>query len=336
MTGFNFSSNSRFLLVRPDKIGDVLLTTPALTSLRKKYPESFIAFLCRSYTAPLLENNPAINRILKIDDAPYFAIVKKINQMGFDAAIHFYVESRSTLATCLANIPLRIGPFSKFASLLLNKRIVQNRSRVEKHEAEYNLELVKVCGADGLATSPVIFLTDPEKKRGKEIMASLKVDPNRSPVVIHPGSAGSVQNWPLEHFLNLGKKMAERNCAVVFNAGKGEETILERVKDFFRSDFAHIHFIPPGSLSLRELAGVISNARLTISNSTGPLHIAVALNIPTLSFYPRQPLVTSAKRWGPFGNPHLHKVLSPEKENASLSFITVETALQSAEKMLAG
>src|SRR5205809_818663 len=68
MKKLDLAPNTRFLLVRPDKIGDVLLTTPSVMSLRKRYPDSYMGFLCRSYTAPLLENNPAIDRVFQTDD----------------------------------------------------------------------------------------------------------------------------------------------------------------------------------------------------------------------------------------------------------------------------
>lgn len=332
MTEIKITSNTRFLLVRPDKIGDVLLTTPAVTSLRKKFPESFIGFLCRSYTAPLLENNPAISTIIKEDEYSFLNLVKKLKSLKFDVAIHFYVETKSVLATTLAGIPYRVGPFSKLSSLLLNHKISQHRSRSEKHEAQYNLDLVHHCGADGLPSSPVLFLTDDEKKKGKEIIASVQVNPEKPPIIIHPGSAGSVQNWPLEHFLKLAQQLVEEFGDVIFTGGKGEETILERAKNLTQPPHPYIHILPAGKLTLRELASVISNSKLMISNSTGPLHIATALDIPTLSFYPRIPKVTSARRWRPFEKPHLHRVLSPQNDLDPMSSISVETAYQSVKK----
>lgn len=323
-----FKSKPRFLLVRTDKIGDVILTTPAITSLRKKYPDAYIAYLCRSYTAPVLLNNPALNLIIKGDEYPFIGLAANIIEHRFDAAIHFYVEPRSALASFISRIPVRIGPFSKWPALFLNHRLQQNRSRVEKHEAEYNLDLVKECGASGESTPPAIFLTDGEKLRGGEIILSI-LGQQKKPVLIHPGSAGSVQNWPLEHFLELSRKIADAED-VIFTAGQGEEMLIEKVKNLSHQ---RIRLIPAGSLSLRELAGVISQSKCVISNSTGPLHIASALAIPTLSFYPHLPAVTSAKRWGPFGNSKRNIILSPKNPSDPMSSISVEKAFESLKRI---
>jgi ADP-heptose:LPS heptosyltransferase len=232
----------------------------------------------------------------------------------------------SVLLTWKAKIPTRIGPFSKLASLWLNQRMAQHRSWVQKHEAEYNLDLVKACGADGLPSPPKIFLSEQEKQKGLQQLIKI-VGSDKKPIIIHPGSAGSVQSWPLESFLELSHKLAGINETVIFTGGKGEEMLLERAKITYHTN---IHVIGAGSLNLREFASVIVHAKLMISNSTGPLHIASALEVPTLSFYPAYPLVTSAKRWGPYGNPQRNKVLSPTPDTAPLASISVQTAFESA------
>lgn len=361
-----FPPNAKFLLIRTDSIGDVVLTTPALAALRKRYPASFIAFLCRSYTEPVLQNNPDLNLILKAEDYSWIELSQRITELNFDAAIHFYVEPKTVFATWRAGVPWRIGPFSKFSSLLLNHRVLQHRARVEKHEAEYNLELAERCGAESEPQPPKMVLTEKERKRGEDIIFYARVNPEKQPIIIHPGSAGSVESWPLSHFLELAEKITtELQIPVFFTAGKGEETIIESVKKFLPSPLrrensplsrgvsrhtssavprgggrdgvcseGEIYSLPAGSLSLRELAAVISNSKMMISNSTGPLHMAVALGVPTLSFYPHRPLVTSAKRWGPFGDSKKHKVLSPEKETDPMSTISVQTAFQSVKEIL--
>lgn len=317
-----------------DSIGDVVLTTPALSALRKKYPESFIAFLCRSYTAPILQGNLDLNMILKAEDYSWLELSQKIYELNFDAAIHFYVEPKTALATFCAGVPWRIGPFSKLWSLFLNHRIVQHRSKVEKHEAEYNLELVGHCGAEMEFIPPKIVLTEEEKKKGKEIIHSLGIHKEKAFVILHPGGKGSAQSWPLLLFLELAEKIANQlHLQVLFTAGEGEEEIVNAVKDKLGSKELPVHTLPAGTLNLRELASVIANSKLLVSNSTGPLHMAVALGVPTVSFYPKIPKVTSAKRWGPYGNSSLHTVFSPEDANQSLENVAPEKVLPTIKKL---
>ncbi len=316
---------TRFLLVRTDNIGDVLLTTPAVAALRRKYPKAFIAYLCRWYTAPILQQNPNINQLIMIDDGFPFGVLSKIKEHKFDASIHFYIEPKSAILPALAKIPHRIGPRSKIWSEFLTNKIVQNRSRVEKHEAEYNIDLVKECGADGLTFPPNIYLNALEKQETAQILARYSVDAVKQPVIIHPGTQGHVEGWPLDSFVELAGKIGDRGDQVVFTAGAAEKEVVGKV---LKLNHKNVKAIPAGALTLRQLAGVISNSRMFMGNSSGPLHIATALGIPTISFFPKAPLVTSAKRWGPFGNHKLNRVLTPANDKIPLSSITTDLALE--------
>ncbi len=322
---FKLSPNVRILLVRTDNIGDVILTLPALASLRRKYPKAFIAYLCRWYTAPLLQGNAGVNEVLKIDEGFPFGILAKIKELKFDISIHFYVEPQSVILAAMGGVQWRVGPFSKTWSYFLTEKIKQDRSKVEKHEAEYNLDLAKECGGDGLTFPPALFLSSIEKREGAQILARTCGGPGAQPVLIHPGSHGSVETWPMESFLQLAVKTADRGHQVVFTAGKDEGEVVSQVQKLGHKG---VHAIPAGSLGLRQLMAIISNSRMMICNSTGPLHIASALSIPTISFFPRVPLVTSAKRWGPFANFKLNHILSPPRDSAPLSSITPDLALE--------
>ncbi len=324
----SFSNHSKFLLVRNDKIGDLILTTPAIQALRENVPKAFIGILASSYAAPLLENNPAIDQIFKVEEThslnSFWKLVQTIKEHQFDTSIHFYIDTKTVLAATLAGIPMRIGPFSKAASLLLNQRIVQNRSLAEMHEADYNLDLLRGLGLTPPKLPPKIYLTEEEKKWGEDFVKSMLKEPQKKPILIHPGSKGSAQSWPLEYFLELSQRIAKEKQEVIFTGGEGEKNLLDKARELKNP---LIHIIPASSISLRQLAAVISSVKLVISNSTGPLHMAVALNTPTLSFYPQLPIVTSSKRWGPYSQESFHKVLTPQDPNSPMSSISVESAL---------
>ena len=276
---------------------------------KEKLSRPLLAFLCSSYAAPVLENNPEINLIIKNDQGSLWNLAQRIRELKFDASVHFYLDKRCEIASFLGGVPLRIGPFSKPTALFLNERIKQDRSKALQHEAEYNMDLARLLADDGSSYPPKIFITDSEKREEgdpEKLLTNFNV---LKPVIIHPGSSGSATNWPLENFLKLATMISAANQDVYFTAGKGEEYIAEKVMSLRNLRIRHI---PAGSLTLRRLIIFISRAQSLISNSTGPLHIASALNIPTLSFYPNTPVATSAKRWRPFGNDAITRVLSPK------------------------
>ena len=317
--------DARILLVRTDNIGDVLLTLPAVASLRKRYPAAFIAYLCRSYTAPLFEGNPSLDQVIAIDGEPRFGVLRKIKDLKFDASIHFYVEPKGILLSVLAGIPKRVGPFSKIWSALLTERIVQDRSKAEKHEALYNLDLVKFLRAEALAVAPDLHLTAHEKKEGAGIISLAFGSEGLRPVVVHPGTKGHVESWPLRSFLELAIKFGDRGEKVLFTAGTGEEGITDAVLGLSHKN---VRAIPAGSLDLRQLSSVIFQARLFIGNSSGPLHIATAVGVPTVSFFPKEPRVTSARRWGPFGNDRINRVFTPDDPEDFLASVAPERVLR--------
>src|SRR5882672_12512942 len=111
---------NKILIVRTDRVGDVLLTTPVSAALRAAFPQVKISWLVRPYTAPLLENNPDVDEIL--------TDLNQIKKKMFDAAIVSYPRWKTAWVLWRAGIPLRIGPASKPYSVLFNKRIWQHRS----------------------------------------------------------------------------------------------------------------------------------------------------------------------------------------------------------------
>ncbi|HIO11737.1 MAG TPA: ADP-heptose--LPS heptosyltransferase, partial [Deltaproteobacteria bacterium] len=119
----------RFLLIRTDRIGDTVLTLPAVTALRKKFPAAFIAFLAQPYTAPLIEQYEGIDLLLSYEPEGrhrgWKGVLKlshQLRELNFDAAILFYPRPELAFALLKAKIPLRIGTGYRWYSFLLNRR----------------------------------------------------------------------------------------------------------------------------------------------------------------------------------------------------------------------
>jgi lipopolysaccharide heptosyltransferase II len=295
------------LLCRTDKIGDVILTTPAVSVIKEHFPETKISFLAREYTKPLLENNPAIDKVITADGS-LFSLIGKLKERKFDAAIVFFVNPKVALAVFLSGIPLRIGPASKPESIFFNQRIWQHRSKVEKHEADYNLQLVETLGASSKPRETRLFISPEEKNRVNNFFSDRGLKNNDLIIGIHPGGKGSAPRWPEEYFTQLAISLEKNLKAKIFLTGSSEESgIIQKIADKLSRPFVFA-----GELSLRELVALISKYRLLITNSTGPLHLAVALGIPTISFF-SPILVTSPVRWGPYTlEKEKHRVFRPE------------------------
>lgn len=284
------------LIVRTDRVGDVVLTTPLSTALKRRFPECRVSWLVRSYTAPLLAHNPDVDQVL-IDDGqtPTAPLVHDLRAPRFDAALIVLPRWRAAWTTFRAGIPQRIGPASKLYSLLFTQRLWQHRSEGEKHEADYNLELLTPLEVPFERLPTRIVLTEEEKRHARSLLEGHRISFQKPVVILHPGSGGSSERWPLSHFMALGDRLQAEGCDVVVTAGPGENVQSIMIDQMHRVPV----FIPAGSVSLRHLAAILGQANLVVTNSTGPLHIAVALNVPTVSMF--SPIPTChPRRWGPY------------------------------------
>ncbi|MCX5786145.1 MAG: glycosyltransferase [Elusimicrobia bacterium] len=330
---------TRILLVRTDRIGDLTLTTPAISALREKYPDAHISVLTSSYARDVLKNNSDLDEI--ITENGFFHTLGEIRSGKFDVAVIIFLNLKVALLVFLAGIKLRIGPASKIWSVFLNKPVFQHRSRMEKHEADYNLELLEVLGVNTRRRKSRITLTAEEKGGSAEILNKLGLKKEDFIAGIHPGSNGSALNWPEENFAGLADKLLkEFNIKVLLTGSAAEIPLLKKISSLMTEKA----FILREPMPLRQFIGAISFCRIFITNSTGPLHLASALGIPTLSFFP--PIRgCSPVRWGPYGD-GMNIVLSPggkdclrcEKNSCTryncMNEVTVDNAFKAAGKML--
>ncbi len=327
----------RILIVRNDRLGDVLLTTPVARALRAHFPAARLSWLARPYAAPLLERNPDVDQVLLDQGGPAGELARLLAPERFDVALLVSMDLRLCRAAWGAGIPVRIGPLSSAWGLLLTRPVRQRRARGDQHEADHNLKLLAPLGVPFRRVPTRLELSDAERARGRELLVSLGCEPGGRPLVgVHPGGGGSAPRWPPEHFRELARRLVGAGAAVLVSAGAGED---------FAGPGRAAHdpvFLPPDSLTLRELAGVLAAADLVVSNSTGPLHMAVALGVPTLSVYPGAG-AGQAFRWGPYpaypeGDPAHRVFVAPARPDGTsdLAAVPVEALWAECRKRFAG
>lgn len=291
----------RILVVRTDRIGDVILTLPMLEMLRKNFPKAHIAVLVRHYTRELLAGNPHVNDVLLYDDGhslvPFFSMVSTLRNGRYDVVFITYPRFRLAWLTFWARIPLRVGTGYRWYSFLFNKRVYHHRKVAEKHEAEYNLDLLKAIGCDVPAVPiPRLAVSQDALQRVQTRLIEFGITGHKPLVILHPGSGGSARNWSWKNFGILGRKLKTlAEVQVIVMGGSGEERLVRSVVDMVGSNTPAM----VNQVSLREYAALASMASVLIANSTGPLHIAAAVGTPVIGLYPHVTPM-SAKRWGPY------------------------------------
>ena len=293
-------SPSRILVVRTDRIGDVLVSTPVLEALRLKYPEAHIAMLVSKGSKEVVDGNPFLNEVLVDEGEKASKLAKRLKAKRFDTAVVLHPTPRLAWALSRAKIPIRVGTGYRGYSFLFTKRVYEHRKTAERHELEYNLSLAEALGAKLENPEPKIYLSSQDRDWAKKRLAQAGVREGEKLVGIHPGSGGTARDWKPERFGELGERIQrELGAKVVVTGVKGERMLAEAVA----SKMSQSPVIIIGETSLKQLTAILEKESVFVSNSTGPMHLAAAVGTRVVAMFP--PIrACSPRRWGPWGKGH--------------------------------
>ncbi|GBD88150.1 ADP-heptose--LPS heptosyltransferase 2 [bacterium BMS3Abin03] len=300
----------RLLLSRIDRIGDVILSTAIPREVKKKLPGSFIAVLVKKYTKDIYLNNPYIDEIIVFDEAEksqdkFWSIVSKIRKYKFTHAFMLLPNERLNWILFFSGIPKRIGVGRKLYQFLTFTKFVDRKKYISlRHEADYCMDMVRKIGIEPESIEPEIFLSNEEKifiegKRNEYLKDHNFI------VGINVTSGNSAPNLPAAEYKKITEKLAaDKNIKVVITDNKPPKELLNLEKVEY----------PNLNSPLRKSILNIAAIDILISASTGPMHIAAALKVKTLSLF--CPLTAcSPKLWGPLGNEST--ILLPKNEYCS-------------------
>lgn len=313
----------KILLVRTDRIGELLLTSPAMRAIRQSFPDAEITIIVSSHSAGVVEGCPYVDSIIKFDierikssfvgKLKIFIMVKKSR---FDLAIMFNPSKFFNILTFLAGIPIRVGYDRKFG-FLLSHRTKDRKYLCEKHEVEYNLDLVGLVGASTQDKAPYFPLDNSLEETIRSIFENYGIGPKDMLVAVHPATSNPEKVWPLDRIAKISDTiMDEFKTRIILIGGKGETKIADEVKTKIENSVLNL----TGQLSIKELGSILKRCLLLISNDSGPVHIASAVGTSTVVFFGEERPGGSSKRWGPYGEGH--SVIS----KPNVADITVEDA----------
>ncbi len=332
----------RILLIRNDKLGDFMLAWPSYAMLKKNIPNCTTFALVPEYTREIAESCPWIDQVL-IDPGNsagwrgVLKIRKSIRRHRIDAIITLFSTTRIAFATLFVGARYRIAPATKFAQLFYHNKITQRRSQSRKPEFEYNLDLVRAYLRNRKKATPTIEPAPPYFFFPAQQIHSLKeqflnredINPEQKLIMIHPSSGGSASNLSHQQYAELARKItSDSNSYIILSAGPDEERLIQEFSMLLK-DVPHTIFISTAGLT--SFAQHIAFVDLFVSGSTGPLHIAGALNRPTAAFYPRRKSAT-ALRWKTINEQSRQLAFSPpegagEEEMSAISIQNVANTI---------
>ncbi len=308
------------LVVRTDRIGDVVLTTPAVRALRQAYPNARITMLIAPTTFDLVSGNPDIDVII-LDDRKkvhngvlgFWRLVFELRSKKFDLAINFYTKRRTNLLCFLAGVPMRVGYFDKNYGFLLTDPIEDNRAAGIKHEARYCLDVLERIGIYDDNLEYLLPLQGRAQVWARQFFENHDLGKKVPVFAIHPGASCPAKRWPVERFVALMENLHQKYLATFIMVGANDAH--EATKQILVNTAFPV-FDLTNKTTVGQLAGILSRCRLLVSNDSGPVHIADALDVPVVSIFTRNQPGINPERWRPVGPKSRYVAPPPYKDRA--------------------
>jgi heptosyltransferase-2 len=287
------------LAIRLDRVGDVILTTPALRAIKETYPRCHLTVLVRRYTRDLLAGLPFIDELLCVEDFSRQGLIAYLRQQHFDVSLGFHPDIFVNLIAWQARASFRVGYAYGGGGLFLTHALTDDREQRVRHEVTSALEVAAVIEARAADTSLAISVLPESEAFAASFFHQNGLSGSRV-VVIHPGSRQPYIRWQREKFAQVADRLFhELQLKPLILAGPGEEALVRDVVGCMKAPA-----VMASGLPLKHLAALIKRCSLFIGNSTGPMHVAAALKVPVVAIFgSRHPLDSSAA-WGPWGQGH--------------------------------
>lgn len=289
------------LVLKPCCLGDVLMATAALGTLRRAYPSARITVATTPWARPALQGNPDIDGILPFPEvdgmgrlAALRGFARDIKAKGFDVAL---VLDRSPLVSMVplwSGIPIRAGLDSAGRGFSLTHKAQVTSLR---HEARLYLDVVEALGVTSDSPSLNYAVAAEDAAWAENMLPS-----GRTWVAVHPGGGvnpgGTLmgKRWPAGRFSEVADRLLDAGHNIVLAGGIDDRPLIDEIKAKVRvSDGGKIIDLA-GSTSFGQLAAVLKRCALFLGNDTGPMHLAVAVGTPVVAvFGPSKP-----QMYGPF------------------------------------
>ncbi|MBI2953453.1 MAG: glycosyltransferase family 9 protein [Chloroflexi bacterium] len=312
---------NRVLLIRPDHIGDILFTTPALRLLRSQLPDARITFLLGPWARAVLENNKNVDELI-VYEFPWFSrrrkasplepyavllrLARSLQYYSFDTVINLRFDFWwGALAAYLAGIPRRIGYDIVACRPFLTDRLPYVPGR---HEVEQNIGLIE----QSLGLAPARWLpdrvgldfvvTEADEKFAADYLAAKGIRDTDRLIALHPGSGSPTKLWGADRFAEMGQHLVSAYGCVLLLTGSAMErglamSIANRV--------AGKAIVTAGDTTLGQFAAILRRCVLAIGVDSGGMHLAASVGTPTVHLFGP----SDHRLFGPWGDGRRHTVV---------------------------
>lgn len=287
----------RILIVSVNWFGDAIMTTPALKAIKEKFPSSFLAIMAPERVKDVFSNNPYVDEVIIFDEKKNHRsfrskinFIKQLKAKKLDAVFLIHRSLTRALICYFSGIKTRIGYKRLKNTLIINKAIAAPSKNI--HKQDYYLCLFEKAGIEIADKLPRIYADGALFEKYKNEIAAIRE--NHTYVAgINPSANWLLKRWPAKNFALLCDRLIkELNCAVVITGAAADIPVAEEVAAAMKEKAYNFC----GKTNIKELAAIISNLDLFISNDSGPAHLAGSLGTNTLVLFgPTSPELSSPR-----------------------------------------
>lgn len=291
------------IIVRmPNWLGDLVMATPILKDLRTHCPDAQITVMCQSNVAGLLKHDPNVNEIFSyqrpsgwIPHQQHWAIFDALQRGQYDLGILLTNSFSSAWWFWRGKVKKRIGYATNLRSPLLTDAVPFPKNVETQHLVTTYKMLLQPLGIPLSESKPFLYVSEEEKQAAKDLLRNHGVEFGKHIIVgINPGAAyGSAKCWLPERFHEITSRLLENpNVFIIYFGDTVGAPLVNNICKGFSERVINL----AGKTSLRELISLINECSLFLTNDSGPMHIATALQIPLLALFGS----TSDVKTGPY------------------------------------
>jgi lipopolysaccharide heptosyltransferase II len=281
-----FMAYCNILVRMPNWMGDCIMATPILQDVKTAFPAARLTALCKHPIHALLEHHPYVDDIWPLTGAKETAT--KIRKSHFDLGILLTNSLSTAWMLFHGNISTRIGFRRGIRSLLLTSAV--SIPKEPEHLVMTYKRLLEPLGIPRSPSVPTIFVTNQEKNWAKDFLQA-----QQSPIIgVHPvATYGSAKCWPTERFREVTEQLLRiQPCTILYFGNEQSAKVVQQIVKGFPPCVINL----AGKTTGRELASLLQKCNLLLTNDSGPMHLADAMNVPVIALFGS----TSDVKTGPY------------------------------------
>ena len=330
----------RILVIRLSSMGDIILTLPVLKTLKTRLPQAEIDVLVKARYRDLLQGHPQVDKLLVLEEGEgLVSLARRLRGRSYDLVVDLHANLRSRLLSLMISAArtLRVSkrPLRRRLMVLFHRR-----SAEPVHTTDLYLQTLRPLGIEARREAPRLFVPPDEAEAAERFLEEHGLAGRRPLAGLHPGARWPGKRWPAGRFIETGRRLTGEGPGGVLVFGGAEEAGL--AEEVARGIGPNA--VPAAGLGLRPLMALIARCDVFITNDSGPMHLAAALNVPVaavfgpthpvLGFWPlgeRDTVLTADLDCSPCS---LHGGRRCSRDWLCLRKVTVDQVVAAAEKIL--